>query len=114
MFTGSIMERYHVDVTGPHPRIVRGSKYILTCVDAFSKWAEAFPLPNKESKTIARILVEQDFCRFGTPVALFTDNAGELDGKLIQELFYHPETNSVAERFGGTLNTMMGRVVSSK
>jgi len=26
--------------------------------------------------------------------------------------FYHPETNSVAERFHGTLNAMMGKIVS--
>jgi len=34
MITGSIMERCHIDITGPHPRIPRGSKYILTFVDA--------------------------------------------------------------------------------
>ena len=124
MITGSILERCHVDITGPHPRTPRGSKYILTCVDAFSKWAEAFAIPNKEAKTVARVLVEQIFCRLGTPVALLTDNAGELDGRLMQEIcrlldidkqhtsYYHPETNSVAERFHGTLNAMMGRTVS--
>ena len=48
----------------------------------------------------------------------------QLDGHLTQEIcrlldidkqhasFYHPETNSVAERFYGTLNAMMGKVVS--
>ena len=124
MVTGSILERCHVDITGPHPRTLRGSKYILTCVDAFSKWAEAFAIPNKEAKTVARVLVEQVFCRLGTPVALLTDNAGELDGRLMQEIcrlldidkqhtsYYHPETNAVAERFHGTLNSMMGRTVS--
>ena len=124
MITGTIMERCHVDITGPHPRTPRGSKYILTCVDAFSKWAEAFAIPNKEAKTVARVLVEQVFCRLGTPLALLTDNAGELDGGLMQEIcrlldidkqrtsFYHPETNSVAERFHGTLNAMMGRMIS--
>ena len=123
MITGSILERCHADITEPHPRTPRGSKYILTCVDAFSKWAEAFPVPNKEAKTIARVLVEQVFCRLGTPVALLTDNAGELDGRLMHEIcrllevdkqhssYYHPETNSVAERFRGTLNAMMGRMV---
>jgi len=60
------MDRWHVDVTGPHPRTPRGSKYILTCVDAFSNWAEAFAMPNKEARIIAQILV---VCRFGTPVA---------------------------------------------
>ena len=124
MITGSVLERCHVDITGPHPRTPRGSQYILTCVDAFSKWAEAFVIPNKEAKTVARVLVEQVFCRLGTPLALLTDNAGELDGNLMQEIcrlldidkqrtsFYHPETNSVAERFHGTLNAMMGRMIS--
>jgi len=125
MITGSIMERFHGDITGAHPRTPRGSQYILTCVDAFSKWAEAFAVPNREAKTVARVLVEQVFCRLGTPLALLTDNAGELDGSLMQEIcrlldidkqrtsFYHPETNAVAERFHGTLNTMMDRMGSS-
>ena len=78
MVTGSVMERCHVDITGPHPRLARGSKYVLTCIDSFSKWAEAFAIPNKEAKTVARVLVEQVFCRLGTPVALLTDNAGDL------------------------------------
>jgi len=57
-------------------------------------------------------------------MALLTDNAGELNGRLMHEVrrlleidkqhtsFYHSECNSVAERFHGTLNSMMGRVVS--
>ena len=123
LITGNIMERCHVDITGPHPRTARGSQYILTCVDSFSKWAEAFAIPNREAKTVARVLVEQIFCRLGTPIALLTDNAKELYGNLMQEVcrllgidkqhtsFYHPETNSIAERFHGTLNSMMGKVV---
>ena len=76
------MDRCHVDITGPHPRTTRGSQYILT--GAFSKWAEAFAIPNREATTVARVLLEQVFCRLGTPIALLTDNAGELDGKLMQ------------------------------
>ena len=37
VIVGTTMERCHVDITGPHPRTSRCSKYILTCVDAFSK-----------------------------------------------------------------------------
>jgi len=120
------MEKCHIDITGPHPRTPRGSKYIVTFVDAFSVWAEAFTIPNKEAKTVARVLVQQVFCRFVTPVALLSDNTGELDVQLMLEIcwlldvdkqhtsFYYPETNAVADRFHGTLNSIMGRVVSEK
>jgi len=163
MIVDTTMERCHVDITGPHPQTCRGSKYILTSIDAFSKWADAFAVPNREAKTVARVLVQQVFCRLGTtvhqspsyshnylmllrdlrapvdlvfvipadqpaasyddfsgtPIALLIDNAGELDEHLMQEIcrlleidkqhtsFYHPETNSVGERFHGTLNSMM-------
>ena len=68
-------------------------------------------MPNKEARTVGRILVEQVLCRYGTPVALLSDNAGEPDGNLMREIclildidkqhtsYYHPETNAIAERF---------------
>jgi len=59
--------------TGPHPRSERGYTYILTCVDAFTKWAEVFPLRLKEAEPVAKVLVEQVFCRFGSTVSLIAD-----------------------------------------
>lgn len=66
-------KRLSIDLTGPHSRSSRGSVYIFTCIDLFTKWVEAFPLPNKEASTVAKVLVEQKFCRFGVPVALLSD-----------------------------------------
>ena len=43
LITGAPFERLHIDLTGPHPR--RGSVYIITCINPFTKWAEAFPAP---------------------------------------------------------------------
>jgi len=48
----------------------QGNVYILTCIDAFTKWTEAFPIRNKEAETVAKVLVEQLFCQFGTPLSL--------------------------------------------
>ncbi len=36
----------------------RGNRYILTVVDYFTKWAEAFPLPTKEASGVVTVLFE--------------------------------------------------------
>ena len=56
------------DITGPFPTSDSGNKYILVVVCGFSKWVEAFPIPNQEAETVARVLVRELFCRYGCPV----------------------------------------------
>jgi len=83
-------------------------------------------LRNKEAVTVAHALVEQVFCRHGTPVALLSDRGGEVDGHVVREVCrllqidkmrtsaYHPACNSACERMHRTLNSLMGKVVSSR
>jgi len=123
MLTGAPLETLHIDLTGPHPCSRRGSVFILTCVGPFTKWAEAFPAPNKEAATLARIIVEQVICRFGTPLATVTDRGKELGGEFMREICrlldvdklrttaYKASTNAVVERFHRTLNSMIGRTI---
>ena len=123
IIAGAPFERLSIDLTGPHTRSRRGSVYIFTCVDPFTKWAEAYPLPNKEAATVARVLVEQVFCRLGLPVAVLSDKGKEVDGNLMNEICrllnidkmrttsYKASTNAAVERFHRTLNGMLGRVV---
>jgi len=40
------MERVAIDVLGPLPETNQGNKYILIAMDYFSKWPEAYALPN--------------------------------------------------------------------
>ena len=47
---------------------------------------EAFPIRNKEAETVAKMLVEQVFCRFGVPVALVSDQGKEVDGNVMREI----------------------------
>jgi len=120
---GAPFERLSIDLTGPHTRSRHGHVYILTCIDPFTKWVEAFPIRNKEAETVARVLVEQVFCRFGVPIALLSDQGREVDGRVMHEVCrlleidklhttpYKPSTNSVLERFHRSLNSMLGKVV---
>jgi transposase InsO family protein len=124
MVVGAPFERVGIDLTGPHPRSRNGFNYILTYVDHFSKWAEAVPLRNKETITVANALVDKIFTRIGLPLEILSDQGKEFDSGLVHELCvrleihkirtsaYKPSTNGVAERFHRTLNSMMGRVVS--
>jgi transposase InsO family protein len=83
---GAPFERPSIDLTGPHTRSRQGYIYILTCIDPFTKWVEAFPLRNKEAETIARTLVENVFCRFGVPLTLLSDQGKEVDSNIMREI----------------------------
>ena len=124
VIAGAPNERYYIDTTGPHPKSERGNIYILTCIDAFTKWAEAFPIRNKEAETIAKVLVEQVFCRFGTPVSVLSDQGKEVDGNIMRSICrmldidklrtspYKPSTNQV-ERLHRTINSVLAKTVAN-
>jgi len=124
VIAGAPYERWYIDFTGPHPRSERGHIYILTCVDAFTKWAEAFPLRSKEAEPIAKVLVEQVFCRFGSPVSLLRDQGKEVDGSIMKQVCrmlgidklrttpHKPSTNQV-ERLHRSINAILGKTVAS-
>jgi len=75
---------------------------------------------------VAKALVEDVFCRYGTPLTLLSDRGGEVDGAIMKEVChllhidklrtsaYHPACNAACERMHRTLNTLLGKVVSDK
>ena len=50
---------------GPLPITEAGNKYLLITTDYFTKWVEAYPIPNQEAITVAEALVYGYVCRFG-------------------------------------------------
>ena len=122
---GEPFEVLAVDVTGRHPKSLLGNEYIITVSCLFSRWAEAFPVRNHTAPTVAKVLVEQVFCRFGVPKRLLSDLGSEFQGQLFQEMCkkleidqvrttaYEPRTNGQVERLHKTLNSMLGKVVSN-
>jgi hypothetical protein len=43
---GVPFERIAIDVTGPFPWNDQGNRYLLITVDYFTKWPEAYTVPN--------------------------------------------------------------------
>jgi len=86
VFAGAPYEQWYIDITGPHPKRDRGHIWILPCLDSYTKWSEAFPLRSKETKTVAKILVEQVFTCLGTLLSILNDQGKKVDGRNINEV----------------------------
>jgi len=122
--SGCPFEMISVDITEPHPKSNRGNECMVTVIDDFSKWAEAFAVRNHTAPTVAKVLVDQVFSRWGTPCRLLVDNGPEFRSELFSEVCkllevdklhttpYHPQTNGCIERFHLTLNRMLGKVIA--
>ena len=50
---GSPMKRIAIDVLGPLPKTDSGNQYLLIAQDYFTKWPEAFALPDQQAVTVA-------------------------------------------------------------
>ncbi|KAL1447861.1 hypothetical protein WDU94_015627 [Cyamophila willieti] len=108
----------HVDIVGPLPPS-RGSVYMLTCIDRYTRWLEVFPIPDQTAETIARTLFEGWICRFGTPVYIVTDQGRNFLSFLFREVAtllgitlknttaYHPQGNGLVERSHRTLKAAL-------
>ena len=81
------LECIAMDILGPLPTTVRGSKYILVVGEYFTKWTEAYPIPDSEATTVAKILVNEFICRFGVPEQLHTDQGRNFESTLIKQIY---------------------------
>ena len=116
---GEPMEKITIDVLGPLPVSEAGNRYVLVLADCFTKWTEAFAMPNQETSTIVKIIVNEFICRFGTPLQILSDQGTNFQSKLFTEVCdflkidkintssMRPQANGTVERFNRTLQTMI-------
>ena len=116
--------RVAIDITGKHPTSRNGYEYILTVMDYFTKWAEAYPIRDHKATTVARVLLENCFTRLEMPKEIISDQGTEFEGELFIDLCksldisklrtspYWPSTNGMVKRYHRTLNQMFEKVVS--
>ena len=117
--SGFPMQVVAVDILGPLPESTAGNSYILVAGDYFTKWVEAYAIPNQEAVTVARKLVDQMFCRFSPPEQLHSDQGKQFESKLLKEVCnllgirksrttpYHPQCDGQVERSNRTLLDML-------
>lgn len=111
-------ERVGVDFLGPLPITKQGNRYIMVCIDYFSKWVEAFPVPDQTARTTAKVLLEV-VAHFGCPMTLHSDQGRNFESNIISEMCSflqikktrttarNPKCNGLVERFNRTLIQMI-------
>ncbi|BHF71885.1 hypothetical protein SprV_0401494600 [Sparganum proliferum] len=108
----------HIDLVGPLPPS-NGSTYLLTCIDRFTRWPVAVPIPDTCAETMAKAFSSHWVSDFGVPATVTTDRGFQLESTLFRELTsllgterlrttaYHPQANGLVERFHRHLKTAL-------
>ena len=108
----------HIDLVGPLPTS-EGNTYLLTCIDRFTRWPEAIPIPDMSAETVARVFVARWVAVCGAPTTITTDRGGQFESTLfatltnllgttrIRTTSYHPASNGLVERFHRQLKSSL-------
>ena len=118
---GYPFQKLSIDFVGPLPPS-QGYRYIFTVMDVFSRWLEAFPVPNATSQAAITKLTNEIFCRYGLPQLVHSDRGTTFTSNSFREFLrdlkvgqsvtpaYNPKSNPV-ERAHRTLNSLLSKLV---
>ena len=101
-----------------------GSRYVLTVVCCFSRWAWLCPIRSRDAATVADVLLTRVFLGMAMfPVVLRSDNAAEFRAEVVQQMnklldirhvtgsTYHPQSQGMVESMHKTLNQVVRGLV---
>ncbi|KAJ8879598.1 hypothetical protein PR048_020206 [Dryococelus australis] len=110
-----------IDLLGPFPKTTQGNKYVITCSDYGTRWAETRAVPGGMAQEMAQYFVRD--CNFytlhprvsserqGSGVQFCGSEGAGLQGTMTSG--HRPECNGAVERLHATLNTIMSLYMPS-
>ena len=108
----------HIDIVDPLPPSEKYS-YLLTCIDRFIRWPEAFPLTNITAESVSQTFVNGWISRFGIPSTIITDRGKQFESTLwghlmqllgckrIRTTAYYPIAKGIIKRFHHQLKSSL-------
>lgn len=120
-----IFERIHIDIIGPMHKTPRDNQYIITAIDAFSRYAYARAVTEVKTIDIINFMTDEIFTKHGCPSYIVSDNGPQfvshefkryvdsLGIKHNKTVEYHPQANGLDERLNGTLVKILKNYMQS-
>ena len=68
------------------PKASNGHRFILVAIDYFTKWVEAALYASVTRSVVVRFIKREIMCRYGLPRKIITDNATNLNNKMMKEM----------------------------
>lgn len=97
-------------------------RYLLTLVDTFTGWIEAYPTARETADVVAATLIEHIIPRFGLPRTLQSDNGPAFISSVTQQVAeslnitwklhipYHPQSSGKVEKANGLLKAQLTKL----
>uniref|UniRef100_A0A2N9F119 Integrase catalytic domain-containing protein n=1 Tax=Fagus sylvatica TaxID=28930 RepID=A0A2N9F119_FAGSY len=112
-----------MDVIGAiTPKASNGHEFILVAIDYFTKWVEACSFKNVTQVAVTRFVKNNIICRYGMPEMLITDNASNLNNRMMDQLCqqfkiqhhnsapYRPKMNGAVEAANKNVKKILSKM----
>ena len=111
-------QHVHIDLVGPLPMSC-GHTHLLTCVDRFTRWPVAVPLPNTVTSTVLAAFLSHWIAHYGVPARITTDRGAQFESAQFSSFLrdfgitrhrttaYHPQSNGLVERLHRQLKSSL-------
>jgi hypothetical protein len=75
-----------MDILTSLPETKRGNRSIILFTDYYTKWVEAYAMPNEETLTVADRLIKGVICRHGAPSYTISDRGTQFTSDVFKEV----------------------------
>jgi hypothetical protein len=123
--TERVLDRVHMDLTGPLPTTKEGHRYILVIKDYLSKYVWLIPLIKKTAEAVALAFVNDFVCQAGIPDMVVSDRGNEFVNKVMKKVArvmnisrvsttpYNPRSDGFVENHNKTLKDQLFHYVDT-
>uniref|UniRef100_A0A2N9H3M1 Uncharacterized protein n=1 Tax=Fagus sylvatica TaxID=28930 RepID=A0A2N9H3M1_FAGSY len=112
-------------MTPPSCDASNGHEFILVAIDYFTKWVEACSFKNVTQVAVTRFVKNNIICRYGMPEMLITDNASNLNNRMMDQLCqqfkiqhhnsapYRPKMNGAVEAANKNVKKILSKMTET-